>query len=147
MSLQNLLAIQRLQAHATDAEAVRKLLAAAGRNLADARVTAIGSDSRFDAAYKCVMQCAMLGLWAHGYRTSTNQPGHHQTAIQCLPLTLGVPAATVIVLDGLRKLRNVNDYVGDPIPAAALAACLGEADALLELTMQWLREHRPGLLA
>lgn len=147
MSLRNLLAIQRLQVHTADAEAVRKLFAAAGRNLADARVTAIGADNRFDAAYKCVMQCAMLGLWAHGYRTSSNQPGHHQTAIQCLPLTLGVPAATVVVLDGLRKLGNVNDYVGDPIPAAALATCIEEAGALLGLTGRWLREHRPGLVA
>lgn len=146
MSLRNLLAIQRLQEHTADPEAVRKLFAAAGRNLADARITAIGADSRFDIAYKCVMQCAMLGLWAHGYRTSTNQPGHHQTAIQCLPLTLGVPATTVTVLDGLRKLRNVNDYVGDPIPASALATCIEEAGALLELTGLWLREHRPELL-
>ena len=146
MTLHNLLAIQRLQAHAADPESVRKLLAAAGRNLADARVTTISADSRFDAAYKCVMQCAMVGLWVHGYRTSTNQPGHHQTAIQCLPLTLDVPASTVIVLDGLRKLRNVNDYVGDPVPVAALAACINEAGALLESTGHWLREHRPGVL-
>lgn len=146
MSLRNLLAIRRLQEHTADAESVRKLLAAAGRNLADAQVTAIGADNRFDAAYKCVMQCAMLGLWAHGYRTSANQPGHHQTAIQCLPLTLGVPAATVIVLDGLRKLRNINDYAGDPIPSAALAACIEEAEALLMLTRRWLNEHRPALL-
>lgn len=146
MTLHNLLAIQRLQAHAADPESVHKLLAAAGRNLTDARVTTISADSRFDAAYKCVMQCAMVGLWVHGYRTSTNQPGHHQTAIQCLPLTLDVPAATVIVLDGLRKLRNVNDYVGDPVPAAALATCINEAGELLETTGRWLREHRPGVL-
>lgn len=146
MTLQNLLAIHRLQAHVTDPTAVKKLLAAAGRNLADSRVTAIGPENRFDAAYKCVMQCAMLGLWAHGCRTSTNQPGHHQTAIQCLSLTLNVPTATVIVLDGLRKLRNVNDYAGDPIPLAALASCLYEAAALVEHTTDWLREHRPGLL-
>jgi hypothetical protein len=147
MTLQNLLAIHRLQAHVTDPEAVRRLFAAAGRNLADARITAIGAENRFDAAYKCVMQCAMLGLWAHGYRTSTHQPGHHQTAIQCLQLTLDLPPATVIVLDGLRKLRNVSDYVGDPIPAAALASCLDEAAALLQLTGQWLRQHRPELMA
>ena len=146
MSLRNLLAIQRLQEYTADPEAVRKLFAAADRSLSDARVTAIGADSRFDAAYKCVMQCAMLGLWAHGYRTSANQPGHHQTAVQSLPLTLGVPTATVVVLDGLRKLRNVNDYVGDPIPAAALATCIEEAEALLELTGLWLRACRPELL-
>lgn len=146
MTLQNLLAIKRLQAHATDRTAVRKLLDAAGRNLADAQVTAIGADNRFDAAYKCVMQCAMLGLWANGYRTATSQSGHHQTAIQCLTLTMDVAGATVIVLDGLRKLRNLNDYQGDPVSEAALAACIEEASRLLAHTWQWLREHRPELL-
>jgi hypothetical protein len=147
MTLQNLLAIHRLQAHTTDPQAVGKLLASAAANLSDARVTAISVDVRFDAAYKCVMQCAMLGLWAHGYRTSSNQPGHHQTAIQCLTLTLGLPVARVIALDGLRKLRNLNDYAGDPVPAAALASCLAEATELLEFTERWLRVNRPTLVA
>lgn len=145
MTLENLLAIQRLQPHVTDRIAVGKLLASAQRNLADARVDAIGNDNRFDAAYKCIMQCAMLGLWTNGYRTSTSQPGHHQTAIQCLTLTLGVPKQTVIVLDGLRKQRNVNDYIGDPISDAALTACIAEAAGLLTHTEQWLREHHPEL--
>lgn len=147
MTLQNLLAIKRLQAHATDAAAIRRLLDAAQRNLADARVTAIGEDNRFDAAYKCVMQCAMLGLWANGYRTATSQPGHHQTAIQSLGLTMGVATSTMIVLDGLRKVRNLSDYVGDPVTEAALASCLEEADKLLAHTRQWLRDHHPELLA
>ncbi len=89
MTLQNLLAIKRLLVHAPDAAAIRKLLEAARRNLDDAGVAAISTDNRFDAAYKCLMQCAMLGLWANGYRTATSQPGHHQTAIQCLTLTMG----------------------------------------------------------
>ena len=37
MTLQNLLAIHRLQTHQTDAVAIRKLLEAARRNLADAQ--------------------------------------------------------------------------------------------------------------
>lgn len=80
MTLQNLLAIRQLQEYSADPAAVRKLLDAARRNLADARVTEISADNRFDAAYKCLMQCAMLGLWANGYRTSTSKPGHHQWA-------------------------------------------------------------------
>src|SRR3546814_3945963 len=35
---------------------------------------------------------------------------HHQTMIQALPLTLGVERGTWVVLDALRKKRNVNDY-------------------------------------
>lgn len=45
MTLQNLLAIKRLLAHAPDGSALRMLLAAAQRNLADARVPAISTDT------------------------------------------------------------------------------------------------------
>ena len=145
MTLRNLLAIKSLQQHQTDRISVIKLLDSARRNLADARVDVIGNDNRFDAAYKCIMQCAMLGLWANGYRTATNQPGHHQTAIQCLTLTMGVEKATVIVLDGLRRQRNINDYVGDPISNAALASCIEQADQLLAHTGTWLQQHHPDL--
>ena len=106
MTLQNLLAIKRLQEHTAERAGIRKLLDAARRHLADAHVEQVSADNRFDAAYKCIMQCAMLGLWANGYRTSTSQPGHHQTAIQCLGLTLGVSNADMIVLDALRKQRT-----------------------------------------
>jgi hypothetical protein len=146
MTLQNLLAIHRLQTHAADRGAVQKLLEAARRNLADARVDAIGTDNRFDAAYKCVMQCATVGLWASGFRTPSSQPGHHQTTIQCLTLTMGVPTGTVIVLDGLRKQRNINDYVGDPLSDAVLTSCLEEAESLLAHTLRWLQENHPELL-
>lgn len=133
MTLQNLLAIRQLQEYSADPAAVRKLLDAARRNLADARVTEISADNRFDAAYKCLMQCAMLGLWANGYRTSTSKPGHHQTAIQ-------------IVLDALRRQRNISDCEGDPVSEATLSAGLDEARKLLAHTERWLRDHRPDLL-
>ena len=147
MSLQNLLAIQRLQTFEATAEGVQRLLAAAARNLADARLAALSADNRFDAAYKTIMQCAMIGLWAHGYRTSTSQPGHHQTALQALPLTMGLDKDTVIVLDALRKQRNLGDYEGNPVTDAAVAECLKRAESLLAHTRQWLEKHRPDLLA
>jgi len=125
---------------------VLKLLASAARNLEDAQLPALSADNRFDAAYKTIMQCAMVGLWANGYRTSTSQPGHHQTAIQSLPLTMQLPKNTVIVLDALRKQRNLNDYEGDPIADSALTACLTEAEKLLAHTRQWLATHHPELI-
>lgn len=147
MTLQNLLAIQRLQAFEPTPAGVQRLFEAAARNLADAQLPALSAENRFDAAYKVIMQCAMLGLWAQGYRTSTNQPGHHQTALQALPKTLGLSTDTVIVLDALRKQRNLSDYEGDPIADAAVAECLQQATQLLQHTRQWLHEHRPELLS
>lgn len=146
MTLENLLAIHRLQAFEPTAAGVLRLLASAGRNLADARLAELSADNRFDAAYKTIMQCAMIGLWAKGFRTATSQPGHHQTAIQALPKTLGLTQDSVIVLDALRKQRNLNDYEGDPVTDAAVRECLSQAEALLAHTRQWLQTHRPDLL-
>lgn len=50
MTLQNLLKIGRLKPHAPTAEEIRGLLAAAERNLADARAEIISDETRFDAA-------------------------------------------------------------------------------------------------
>ncbi|PWF42881.1 DNA-binding protein [Massilia glaciei] len=143
MTLKNLLAIQSLVEFVAQREDIQRLLAAAERNLQDASVTAISEENRFDVAYKCVMQCAMVALWANGYRTSTSKPGHHQTAIQTLSLTIGLDAKTVIILDQLRKQRNINDYDGDPIAPSVVEECQRQAQALLELIKSWLRDHRP----
>lgn len=147
MTLENLLAIHKLQSFEASAVGVQRLLAAASRNLADAGITALSSENRFDAAYKAIMQCAMIGLWANGYRTSTSQPGHHQTALQVLPKTLGLERDVVIVLDALRKQRNLNDYEGDPVSDSAVAECCKQAALLLEHTHAWLQKNRPDLLA
>lgn len=146
MTLANLLAIQRLLAFNATPQGVQQLLASAKRNLADARVAQLSAETRFDVAYKCILQCAMLGLWAHGYRTSTSQPGHHQTALQALPLTMGLPNDIVIVLDALRKQRNLNDYEGDPVSDAAVRECITQAEALLAHTRQFLQRQFPVLL-
>ena len=136
MTLANLLAIQRLQSCNASPQGVQRLLAAATRNLADAQLQQLSAENRFDAAYKCILQCAMLGLWAQGYRTSTSQPGHHQTALQALPLTMGLSHDIVIVLDALRKQRNLSDYDGELVTDQALHECLQQADALVQLAEQ-----------
>jgi hypothetical protein len=107
--------------------------------------SAISDENRFDAAYKAIMQCAMASLWANGYRTATSQPGHHQTAIQVLPKTIGLDMATVIVLDALRKQRNLSDYEGDPIAPSAVAECLTQAEFLLKYVREWLDKNKPEL--
>lgn len=89
----------------------------------------------------------MLGLLASGYRPSTTTPGHHQTAIQSLELTMGVPPAVWRVLDALRRKRNLSDYSGDLIEPSSLAECVAQASVLLETTRKWLHAHRPELMA
>jgi hypothetical protein len=52
---------------------VQRLLAAIDRNLADTAVEGLSDETRFDAAYKAVMQCALVAMLAAGYRPSTSE--------------------------------------------------------------------------
>lgn len=145
VSLQNLLKIGQLKEHPADAAEVQRLLTAAERNLADAHVTAISSETRFDAAYKAVMQAALAALMAHGYRPDTNRPGHHVTVVQGLTLTIGLAPARVTVLDTLRRQRNLSDYTGDDLDASSVEHCIAEAERLLQDVVSWLEANRPQL--
>lgn len=139
MTLQNLLKIGRLKPHAPTPQEIQ-------RHLANARSEVISDETRFDVAYKAIMQLALTAMMASGYRPSTNEPGHHQTMILSLPLTLGLPNETWVVLDALRRKRNATDYLGDPIETEAVAECLAQATALLAATRQWLEDRHPDLL-
>ena len=146
MTLKNLLGIS-LDAVEPDKAHIGRLLAAAERNIADAQVMEVSAENRFDAAYKAIMQLAMVALNANGYRTLTSKPGHHQIALQTLPQTVGLPQAKVIVLDALRKQRNLADYSGDLISDATVAECFASAQELLNHVRAWLTANRPDLLA
>ncbi|WP_428605036.1 DNA-binding protein [Sedimenticola sp.] len=145
MGLDNLLDIS-LEKVVPDAAVVRRLLSAAARNLSDAQVIEISIENRFDAAYKAIMQIANAALQANGYRTLTSKPGHHMTMIQTLSQTMGVSKETVIVLDALRKQRNVADYSGDTVTESALAECLVQADLLQQRAIDWMKVNMPECL-
>lgn len=123
-----------------------KLISAAERNIVDSKITFVSNENRFDAAYKAIMQIANAALHANGYRTLTSQPGHHQMMIQLLPITLGIEAKTVILLDAMRKQRNVADYSGDLISESTMNNCIIEAEKLLTCIKFWLKKYHPELL-
>lgn len=141
MSLENLLKIGRLKPHSASKVDVAKLLAAARRNLKETSIPGLSPETRFDLAYKAVMQCGLLALMANGYRPSTNEPGHHATIIQTLPLTIGLDNDRMIVLDKMRRTRNVNDYSGDVVTEEQAAACIRSAESLLNSVTGWLKEN------
>lgn|SRR5690606_19620271 len=131
MGLNNLLGIS-LERVEPDADIIERLLRAARRNIADSQQSTISAENRFDAAYKAIMQLANASLQARGYRTLTSRPGHHMTMIQSLSLTIDLDSQSIILLDSLRKQRNVADYSGDIIPMSAVNTCINQALRLLE---------------
>lgn len=106
----------------------------------------VSDETRFDAAYKAIMQSALAAMMAGGYRPFTSEPGHHQTLIQSLPLTMAVPNETWVLLDAIRRKRNASDYSGDIVEADMAAEATAQAAALLKALRAWLNGHRPELL-
>jgi len=145
MTLENLAQIGKLKPHKATREEIARLMAAAQRNLADARLRGISPETRFDVAYKAAMQCALVALMANGFRPSTNEPGHHATVIQSLPKTIGLPGERMIVLDQLRKKRNLSDYTGEDVSEGQADACMRAAEDLVSTVEQWLRKTHPEL--
>ena len=122
MTLKSLVGIS-LEAITPARETIKRLLDGASRHIADAKVRAVSAETRFGSAYTAVRMLADVGLHAHGYRTLTSKPGHHQTAIQTLPTTFGIDAQTVVRLDRL-----------------------SQAESLYAAASNWLKENRPDLL-
>jgi hypothetical protein len=146
MTLENLLGIGRLHPHKATATEIRRLLVSAEAALADARRSQNSSATRFDMAYKAIMQRALAALMANGFRPSTSEAGHQQTTIQTLPKTIGLPAEKMKVLDSFRRARNLSDYEGEPVEDAKVRECIEWAEILAENVRAWIGNNQPGLL-
>jgi hypothetical protein len=72
--LANLLKVGQLEEHPADPGEIARLLVAAERGIADARVGNISPETRFDAAYRSITQTGLAALMAQGYRPDTNRP-------------------------------------------------------------------------
>ncbi len=57
--------------------------------------------------------------------------------------TLGLPASDVIVLDTLRKQRNLTDYDGEIVTETQLQECLAQARNILQLAQNQLNLDAP----
>lgn len=145
MSLDNLLG-KTLEKITPDRPGITRLLEAAQRNIADSNIELISNENRFDVAYKAIMQLSNIALSASGYRTLTSVPGHHQTMIQSLTKTIDIETDTMIILDSLRKQRNIADYSGDTITETTMITCTKHAKELLFLVEDWLKNHKPELI-
>lgn len=142
MTLDNLLRIGKLKAHAADEREIARLLESAERALQDASVAALSSDGCLDLAWRAVMQAALAAVMANGYRPVTSEPGHHQLLLQVLPKAIGMVPERVLLLDAYRKARNQSDYRGVPVPDVVARECVEEARRLLAEVHAWIEVRR-----
>ncbi len=146
MSLENLVKIGKLEQEPTDRDEVARFLGKIDQRIADAAKRAVGLDSTFDIAYEGVLQISIVALRALGYRIKTT-PGHQQTAIQSLTLTLGLSGPEMFVFDVYRRHRAMSLYgAGHEPTESEVVAFIESAQALQKLLLNWLAKEHPALL-
>jgi hypothetical protein len=97
-------------------------------------------------AYQAALGYGLVALRAHGYRTSSNQPGQHSIAIQSLPLTVEFPQADTNTLSAFKDKRHRGAYEGLLITSDAETSELQAlATKLRSYVIAWIRQNRPDL--
>ena len=151
MTLQNLLKVGRVKHARTQRrpEAQWLLLAAIRRNLADAEVPNLISDeTRFDVAYKAVMQCALVAMMSAGLLAQQpTAPGHHQTMIPVAaahpglaPPSLGRAGCAAPAAERKRLHRPAYRSL------CPVGECLAQAKTLRKLLRAQLANKHPELM-
>lgn len=145
MSLSDWLDKGWLVKHRPDQREIRELLAIADRDIADAQVEGISTDTRLSIAYNAALQLAVAALAAIGYRAG--REAHHYRAIQSLTFTIGASADLVDQLDGFRKKRNISDYErAGAVSEHEAGEMLALAKTLRETVATWLKRNHPELI-
>lgn len=144
MSLNDWLANRWLVVHEASIEEIADLFAVVDRDLEDAAVPRLSPDWRLGISYNAALQLATLALAAAGYRPGRERA--HERAILSLRETVGVPPATVDLLDAVRRKRNQSNYERAGTTSAAEAAELHTAVTELRRdVVRWLKKNRRGL--
>jgi len=130
--------------HPTSRQEIASLLGVVERNLADAAVKGLSSDSRLGLAYQAALQLARLGLAAEGYRPQRERA--HERAIASLQFTIAADPVLITVLDGVRKKRNRIVYEGTGIASDTEVQEVFElATRLRQAVITWLEQRHPEL--
>jgi hypothetical protein len=125
------------------AEELEQLLGSASTCVKESKLKHLSRATRLDLAYKALMQAALAALMAKGYRPTTSEPGHQQTTIQTLPLTIGLTPEKLKLFDGFRRARNLADYSGAPVEERIARECVEAAERLLSDVQAWLKANKP----
>ena len=147
MSWKRLQAQNRIKSHRTSKSELDELRAAVAVKLKDASSTSISPDTQFVTAYGAALLLAKMALACSGYRLDSKAGGHHVTAFEALPLSLGSSAKSLAdFFETCRRKRNEIDY------DRAFVASQADADEIIHRTREleiavegWITAHHPKL--
>lgn len=146
MSLQQWLENSWIRRVDSSPQEINGLLRIAEREVADARLTDISCDGRFEHAYNAVRSLAQLALHASGFLVPKGQRQHERT-IESLKYTLGPDwADETDYFDQCRRLRNKSLYDrSGMVQQRGADDLLAGAEKLLAAVRTWLEEDHPNM--
>jgi len=138
-----LLQQNRVQQHSTNKQEIEQLRQVVARGLADAAVTAISTDLRFQAAYNAVLQLATTAIYCAGYRVKGRE--HHKTTFEALPLAMGnAVTQQATYFDTCRIKRNTITYDrAGLISQSEVEDLIKEAKSFQQLVEGWIAQRHP----
>jgi len=146
-ALDNLVKTGQLKVEPTAKSELAGFLANADQALADARISALSSATRFKLAYDAAHALALAAVRAHGYRPGSG-PGHRAIMFQSLVHTVGASATMASSLNRYHTKRNRSEYDGLVTATDAESKdILALATDLEAMVLRWLKQNRPELLA
>ena len=145
MTWNQLLQQNRVQQHSTSKEEIDKLRQMVTRALADALVTAISADLRFQAGYNAILQLATIAIRCAGYRVKGRE--HHKTTFAALPLAMGNTVdAQAAYFDTCRRKRNAATYDhAGLISEAEVENLIQQATLFQHGLEEWISNNHPHL--
>jgi hypothetical protein len=133
--LENLVRAGQLKKEPHAAAEIAGLLKSGNLRLHDAVREGLSDESRFDLAYNAAHAFSLAALRWHGFRSD-----NRYLVFQCLPHTLGLPAAVWRVLATCHQRRNVAEYEGFFEVEARLIEDLFEAAGAVKRALDQLLE-------
>lgn len=147
MTLKKLQSDGRIKAHRTTKAELDELRGGVEVKLKDSKSTAISDDTRFTTAYGAALLLAKMALACAGYRLDSKSGGHHKTAFDALPHSVGPSArALATYFEVCRRKRNEIDYDRANVASRADADEIVEKTEELEaLVEDWIKKNHSSL--
>jgi len=125
---------------------IQNLVAAAKKQLRDAKVAGLSLETKLVLAYQVIVVCARTALRANGYRV-TLALGEHALTLETLAFTVRSSKKLIAYFQALRKKRHDDLYKGTlHVSATESTEAVARAEQLQRETVAYLKKNFKQLL-
>ena len=147
MTSQELLAQGRIAREPTSRNELLELKSLTERYLADARLTALSDDGRFDRAYGAARTLAVMVIRSEGYRVKSAAGAHRVTFLVLEAADTTEFSTFASFFNRCRAKRNELSYEhGGIVSRAEVEDLLARVEEFASVVATWISSHHPELV-